>query len=115
MCGHLTKEPQICRGGSADSSRRIDRFARKNRLNDLKELADLQGIIGRIAWKNRPICQEEAAESADSYVHIYVVDMNSVWFETTSHAVLTALHTIEALKESLCHVLTYIYVYTYER
>ena len=44
------------------------------------------------------------------------VDMNSVWFETTSHAVLTALRPIEVLiTDTIESLHARSYVCTYER
>ena len=49
------------------------------------------------------------------FVSVPDVDMNSVWFETTSHAVLTALRPIEVLiTDTIESLRACSYVCTYE-
>ena len=103
ICRFVKKNRPICQEESAEWPEGIGQFAGKNWPNCLEESADLLGRGGQITGNNRSI-----------HTYVYIVDMNSVWFETTSHAVITALHMSEVLKESL-RACSYVYICTYER
>ena len=102
--------------GCAGTSRRSRRFTEDDLQIRREESAYLPGRIGWIAWKNQPICWEEAAKSPERigrFIRTYIL---LIWIQSGSKQLcmqsLQHYIWLKYLKNHCAHVLAYIYVRT---